>query len=69
MLAIAACGRRGITAREHGPEITVTATSLGRTALDIESQVANPLERAIATVPHLAHIHTRIVAGSATITV
>jgi AcrB/AcrD/AcrF family len=69
MLAIAACGRRGVTARDHGPEITVTATSLGRTVLDMESQVANPIEGAIATAPQLAHIHTRIVAGTATITV
>src|SRR5262249_20716481 len=65
--ALAACGRKGVDTRAHGLEVAIVVADPTRTAAELESAVATPIERALAGLPKLVHVHTRIAPGTATV--
>src|SRR5262249_22791122 len=66
-IALAACGRKGVETRAHGVEVSIVVADRDRTAAELETAVATPIEHALADLPKLVHIHTRITPGTATV--
>src|ERR1700722_16572041 len=63
LLAVTACHKAHLA----GPAVVISANAPGRLAADVEAMMATPLERACATIPHLALLRSASEDGRAAV--